>query len=182
MATPAAHTGCANPSISDAASVIDDSTGRFYPAPRLVRHRSAAAPFYPASAGAASVARHVEVEQRRVLLRAEDIGIPRTAARPQSIESEFDGAGGIELDEVRDPLGSDAVEASHRFPGEHARLLHALVGRLPGEDHVERDEIDARVLAAYGLGELRELPRFHHDPAKVTCVGNSSSGCSQRSV
>src|SRR5262245_48759030 len=103
--------------------------------------------------------RHLDVEQRRVLLCAEDVRIAGTAARTPPIDRELDGVARIELDEVGDPPGRDPIQAAHRFAREYAGTLDTLVRGPIGEDHVERDEIDASVLAANRLRELGKLPR-----------------------
>ncbi len=41
---------------------------------------------------------HFDVEQRTVLLAAEDVPIARAAARPLAVERELDGVRGIERD------------------------------------------------------------------------------------
>jgi hypothetical protein len=45
-----------------------------------------------------------EIQQRRVLLRPDDVAIPHAAAGLQAVDGEFDGIAGVVLDEVGDPL------------------------------------------------------------------------------
>ena len=68
---------------------------------------------------------------------------------------------GIELDEVDDALGREAVELRDRLARQHARSLHPLVRLALAEDDVEGDQVDAGVLAAHRLRELRELHYSH---------------------
>src|SRR6185369_4257045 len=56
---------------------------------------------------------HFEVQQRRVLLRAEDVGVARAAARPQPEDRELDRVARIELDEIAKALGREPVELHH---------------------------------------------------------------------
>ena len=63
--------------------------------------------------------RHFQVEQRRVLLRAEDVRIARAAARSQPVDRELDRVGGIEFDEIGDALGRDPVEPRHCLARQH---------------------------------------------------------------
>ncbi len=129
---------------------------------------------------------HLDVQQRRILLRAEDIGIAGTAAGAQPVDRELDRVARIELHEIGDALRRKTVELLHRFARQHPRALDALVCRAIGKDDVERDQVDTGILAADRLGQRRKLLRLHrgrhHVPAVVMCVGNSSSGLSQRSV
>src|SRR6185503_2691457 len=50
--------------------------------------------------GGPKVLRDLDVEQRRVLLRAEQVALTHAAAGPQPADRELDGVGGLEDDEV----------------------------------------------------------------------------------
>src|SRR5262245_66338078 len=99
----------------------------------------------------------LDVEQGRVLLRAEEIALAHAAARAQPADGELDGVGGLEHDEVGHPALVDAEEARDRAPVEDAAVAHALEVRAVAADDVERDVIDPRVLAANGRGQVDEL-------------------------
>src|SRR5262245_64275113 len=99
----------------------------------------------------------LDVEQGRVLLRAEEIALAHAATRAQPANGELDGVGGLEHDEVGHPALVDAEEARDRAPVEGTAVAHALEVRAVATDDVERDVIDTRVLAANGCGELDEL-------------------------
>jgi hypothetical protein len=111
----------------------------------------------------AEFVRHADVEQRRVLLRAEDVGIAGAAARAQAIDRELDRIAGIELDEIAERSGGAVELAAPIRASARARASRA---RTPPcrEDHVEGDQVDAGVLAAHGLGELAKLAR-HRAPS-----------------
>ena len=44
--------------------------------------------------------RHLNIQKRRILLRAENVRVPRAAARPQASNRELDGVGRVEFDET----------------------------------------------------------------------------------
>src|SRR5262245_21602445 len=99
----------------------------------------------------------LDVEQRRVLLRPEEIALAHAAARAQPAKGELDGVGGLEHDEVGHPALVDTEEARDRAAVAGAAVAHPLEVRAVAADDVERDVIDAGVLAANGRGELDEL-------------------------
>src|ERR1700730_137065 len=113
---------------------------------RLPRESDCAAPL---------LCRHLDIQQRSILLCAENVRVAGAAAWPKSVEREFDRVPGVELDEVGDALVRDAVELAHRLAGEHACPFYPFVGGALGEDNVEGDEIDPRVLAADSLRQRR---------------------------
>src|SRR4029450_6933229 len=104
-----------------------------------------------------SLSGDLDVEQRRILLRAEEIALAHAAAGPQPANGELDGVGGLEHDEIGHAAFVDAEEPRDRAPVEDAAVAHALEVRAVATDDVERDVIDARVLAANGRGEVDEL-------------------------
>src|SRR6476659_7028476 len=101
--------------------------------------------------------RNLHVEQRRILLRAEHVGVALAAARDFASDRELDRLRRLEHDKTRDAVLANAKELRHRLLGQRTRALHALVVRLVAADDVEGDVIDARVLAADGRGEFNKL-------------------------
>src|SRR2546427_717413 len=99
----------------------------------------------------------LDVEQRRVLLRAEEIAFAHAAARPQPADRELDRVGRLEHHEVGHAALVDAEQARDRAAVERATVAHALEVPAVAADDVERDVVDARILAADGRGQLHEL-------------------------
>ena len=123
----------------------------------------------------------LQVQERGVLLRAEDVAVARAAARAQAEDRELDRQARVVLDEIADARQRDAVEGGHRLARDGAGAAHPLIGRALAEDDVEGDLVDARVLAADGLGEVLQglrvrHHRLRHDPTCSTKVGKSSIG------
>src|SRR5262245_66327614 len=69
-----------------------------------------------------SLSGDLDVEQRRVLLRPEEIALAHAAARAQPAKGELDGVGGLEHDEVGYPALVDTEEASDRAAVEGAAV------------------------------------------------------------
>src|SRR5215831_5126355 len=125
---------------------------------------------------------HVDVQKRTVLLTAEDVGVAGAAARKPAIHRELDCQGRVEFDVVRDLRCIDAEESADRFARQDAAVADPVIGGAVGEDHVERDLVDAGVLAADRLCDLRQSAAPRHTPASTMKVGNNSSGSSSRIV
>src|SRR5690606_15668641 len=104
-----------------------------------------------------AVQRHGNVQQRRVLLRAEDVAVAGRAAGRQPIEGELDRQAGIVLHEVRNASVGDAVQGRHAGAREGAGALDRVVGGAVAEDDIEGDLVYAGILAADGLGEFAEF-------------------------
>src|SRR5699024_6545173 len=93
---------------------------------------------------------------RGVLLAAEDVALPRTAAGREPLEGELDRERRVELHEVGDPVVLDAEQAADGRPGQGSGLPHVIVGLPVGEDDVEGDPVGAGVLAPDRLGQLAQ--------------------------
>src|SRR5437588_2387704 len=144
--------------------------------------RSTLFPYTTLFRSTGSPVRHFDAEQRAIVLAAEDVGIARAAARAGAADREFDREGGVELDVIGNAVVLDAEKAAHGLARQRAAPPHMVVIGAGGKDHIERDAIDPRILAADRLRDLAERPAGHHTPASPTKVGNSSSGSSMRSV
>src|SRR5882672_2477115 len=112
---------------------------------------------FPGIVSLRSLSGDLDVEQRRVLLRAEEIALAHAAARPQPANGELDGVGGLEHDEVGHAALLDAEQTRDRAAVEDAAVAHTLEVRAVATDDVERDVVDARVLAPDGRGQLDQL-------------------------
>src|SRR4030095_7452718 len=77
--------------------------------------------------------------------------------RGESADGELDGVGRLEHDEVGHAALVDLEQPRDRGGVEYAAVAHPLEVLAVPADDVERDVIDARVLAADGRGELDEL-------------------------
>src|SRR5688572_16247776 len=64
--------------------------------------------------------RHLDLEQRPVLLAAEDVPVARASARPKAIDRELDRIAYVEGDEVRYPGVRDAEELRNAVLRDHA--------------------------------------------------------------
>src|SRR5262245_62049313 len=133
--------------------------------PGARRSRPAARPERPPSG-------NLDVEQRRVLLGAEEVALAHAAARGEPADGELDGVGGLEHHEVGHAPLVDAEQARHRGPVERAAVTDALEVGAVAADDVEGDVVDAGVLAADGRGQLDEL----HASIASKRVRNSSRG------
>src|SRR5271166_3602008 len=60
--------------------------------------------------GRALISQHLEVEQRAVLLAAEDVGVARASARHPAVDSKLDRQCRVEFDVVGDLRGIDAED------------------------------------------------------------------------
>src|SRR5262249_37420389 len=94
-----------------------------------------------------------QIEQWAILLAAEDVAVPGTAAGSRATDGELDGQCGIELDAVGDAIGRDAEDAADGVARQGAAAAHAVIVCRIGEDHIEGDAIHTSVLAADGLGQ-----------------------------
>src|SRR5271167_1643539 len=123
-----------------------------------------------------STVRHVDVEQRTILLAAEDVGVTRAAARYPAVHCELDRQCRVERDVVGDLRHIDAEDPADGRARQDTAVTHPLIGGAVGEDHVEGYLVDAGVLAADRLGDLGQFAARHQIPASAMKVGNSSSG------
>src|SRR5258708_4917708 len=130
----------------------------------------------------ASLGRHLDAEQRAVLLAAEDVGVAWAAAGDRSRYREFDRQRRVELDVIGDAAVRDIEYPAHRRARQRAAVAYPLVIGTLGEDHIEGDPVDPGILAADRLGDLGERPSGHQAPASVRKAGNSSSGSSSRKL
>src|SRR5207248_1946122 len=101
--------------------------------------------------------RDIDVEERSVLLGAEEIALAEAAARAQPADRELDRVGRLEHHEVGHARLVDPEQASDRAPVERAAVAHPLEVPAVAADDVEGDVVDAGVLAANGRRELDEL-------------------------
>ena len=60
--------------------------------------------------------RHLDIQKRRILLRAKYVRVPRAAARPQASNRELDGVGRVEFDEIGELGFRDPIQRQHRLP------------------------------------------------------------------
>src|SRR5262245_55735135 len=104
-----------------------------------------------------SPSRDLDVEQRRVLLRAEEVALAHAPAGLQAADRELDRVGGLEDDEGRHARLVDAEEPGDLRPVERAAVTHPLEVLPVATDDVEGDVVDAGVFAADGRGELDQL-------------------------
>jgi hypothetical protein len=111
--------------------------------------------------------RHLNIQKRGILLRAENVRIPRAAARPQTSNRELDGVGRVELDEIGESGFRDPIQCQHRLPTQRPTSAHRVVGAAIAEYDVKCDTIYPGILAPDGLGEVVKLPRLHQTPASV---------------
>src|SRR5437588_9953621 len=116
--------------------------------------RSTLFPYTTLFRSTGSPVRHFDAEQRAIVLAAEEVGIARAAARAGAADREFDREGGVELDVIGNAVILDAENPAHRCARQHTAPPHMLVIGALGEDHVERDAIDAGILAADRLRDL----------------------------
>jgi hypothetical protein len=111
--------------------------------------------------------RHLNIQKRRILLRAENVRVPRAAARPQASNRELDGVGRVEFDEIGESGFRDPIQRQHRLPAQRPASAHRLVGAAIAEYDVEGDTIYPGILAPDGLGEFVKFSRLHQTPASV---------------
>jgi hypothetical protein len=116
------------------------------------------------------------------LLAAEDVGVAGASARRPAVNRELNRQGRVELDVVRNLRRSDAEDLADGFAGQDATPAHSGIGFAVREDHVERNLVDASVLAADRLGDFRQFVARHQTPASAMKVGKSSSGSWTRIV
>src|SRR5262249_2211609 len=114
----------------------------------------------------------LEVEQRAVLLTAEDVGIARAPARNSTVYRELDRQCRVERDMAGDLLHVDAEDRADGRGRQDAALANPVIGRAVGKDYVEGDLVDAGVLAADRLGDLGKFPPRHQTPASTMQIGN----------
>ncbi len=93
-----------------------------------------------------------QIQQRRVLLCAEDVAVSGAAARAQPVDRELDRVARVVLDEIGNPLRFDAVQGGDTFARQHPCTLDALIVFAIAKDDVEGDLVDAGILAADRLG------------------------------
>ena len=124
------------------------------------------------------------IQQRDILLDAEDVGVVQAAARDRATQRELDGERWVELDVIADALGRHAEQRLDRLARQHAAVADRVVGGPIIHDHVEGDLIGAGVLAEQRFGERgqgisRLMPRPRSDalgtalsdwrPAELSC-------------
>src|SRR4029453_16989343 len=132
------------------------------------------------SATGTSLAGDRQVEERGVLLGAEDVALARAAAGAVAANGELDGQARIVLDEGGEALARDAVETRDGLGGEGAAPLHAFVALPVREDDVEGDLVHAGVLAPDGLGHLDERLGRHPATAESSMAQSSRGSASGR--
>ena len=94
------------------------------------------------------------IEQWCVLLRAEDVRISGASARAESVDRELDGAGRAVFNEFGDPTLVNAVKRRNALSRERLAPSHPVIDITVSEDDVERDLVDAGILAANGFREV----------------------------
>src|SRR5262249_54109370 len=111
--------------------------------------------------------RYFDVEQRAILLAAEDVGVCGAAAWRPAVDRELDGHWRVEFDLGGDLPRVDAEDVADRRAWQGAALAHPLVTCAAGENHVECDLVDASILAADRLGDLGQSAARRHTPAST---------------
>src|ERR1700730_15130054 len=117
--------------------------------------------------GRALISQHLEVEERAVLLAAEDVGIARASARHPAVDSKPDRQCRVEFDMVGDLRSIDAEDPADGSAREDATVAHQVIGGAIGEENVEGDLVDAGFLAADRLGDLGQFAGRRHTPASA---------------
>src|SRR5260370_36730272 len=123
------------------------------PEPRLAKDRRAGRPQSPR--------RNRDLQQRAVLLAAEDVGVAGNAAGDRSQDREFGRQCRGELDVIGDAALRNAKYPAERRPRQHAAAADEIVIGALREDNVEGDLVDPGILAADRLRNLRKLARRH---------------------
>src|ERR1700719_4380926 len=102
----------------------------------------------------ASASWYFDVEQRTILLAAEDVGVAGTAARYPAVDRKLDRQCRVEGDMVGDLGHLDAEDLADCRTGSHTALGKPVISGVVGEDHVESNFVDPGVLAANRPGDL----------------------------
>src|SRR5687767_2128028 len=119
---------------------------------------------------------NLDLEQRPVLLASEHVPIAGAAAGAQAVDREFDRVGHVEFDEIGNALERDAHEAGKSGLREFAAGPRSAIILLVAENDVERDLVDAGVLAAHGRCQLSKLYGSHQiAPTGVAGIEISAS-------
>src|SRR5262249_28346395 len=130
----------------------------------------------PRSRWTSALSGYTQLEQRRVLLRAEHVALAGAATGHLAANSELDRQRRGEFDERGEALPRNRIESRDGLWSEYPASLHELVRLAVAEDDVERDLIHAGVLAADGLRQLDQRPRRHRPTiSSFTLVSSSGS-------
>ena len=102
---------------------------------------------------------YFNIQQRRVLLAAEDVAVSGTSAVLFTIDREFDRIGGIEFDEIADSFFGNAVQFCNCRFRQRPALFDQVVVFLFPEDDIEGDLVRSRVFASDRLGKVDQFYR-----------------------
>src|SRR5690606_1396685 len=97
---------------------------------------------------------YLDIEEGRILLGTEDVGVARAAAWPRAQDRELDRIGGIIFDEIGQPCPLNAEDGTDRLRCDGAGTLHPVIGLPLAEDDVEGDLVGPGILATDRLGEV----------------------------
>src|SRR5271166_534636 len=101
--------------------------------------------------------RHCDLEQRPILLAAEDVRIAQAAAGDRAQDRELDRQCRVELHVICDAALGNAEEPTNRRPRQRAGATDEIIVGPLGENHVEGDLVDPDILAADRLCDIGKL-------------------------
>src|ERR1700733_10422594 len=123
--------GAASPSVAMRPPATPISTRRPSASRQWVRSASSGMPFPSNQRSPATdmpplrpsdLARYLDIEQRPVLLRPEDVGVAGAAARHSPVDRELDRQRRLARDMIADPRRLNAEELAHRVARQHSAL------------------------------------------------------------